>query len=175
MERPTSAPPTDIVVCLEPYADEGPRWVVAQAEAELVVRYGALDTGELGLTAAMFDPPNGAFLVARAGDAPPPVGGVGLRTVAPRTGQVRRLWVDPAWRGRGVGRALMGSLEMAARELGLSDLQLSTGNRQPEAVTLYEATGWERLHVDREGRPLPDWHIRFAKGVASHEGGAGGS
>ena len=115
-----------------------------------MVRYGTLDTGELGCAAAMFDPPQGAFLVAHAGDAGPPVGGVGLRTVARRTGQVRRLWVDPARQGRGIGRALMAALEVAARDLGLSDLQLSTGNRQPEAVALYEATGWERLHVDRE-------------------------
>src|SRR5271165_4817918 len=175
MQQPASSVPSEVVVRPEPYGDEGSRWVVAQAEQELVVRYGTLDTGELGLTSAMFDPPNGAFLVARAGDALPPVGGVGLRTVAPRTGQVRRLWVDPAWRGRGVGRALMAALEVAARDLGHTDLQLSTGNRQPEAVALYEATGWERLHMDREGRPLPDWHIRFAKGVASREGGADGS
>src|SRR5271163_3774113 len=80
MHRPAS----DIVLAREPYGDEGPRWVVAQAEAELEARYGDLDDGERGLTAAMFDPPAGAFLVARRGDAAgPPVGGVGLRAVAP--------------------------------------------------------------------------------------------
>jgi hypothetical protein len=40
---------------------------------------------------------------------------------------------------------------------------LATGDRQPEAVALYEGTGWERAHVDRDGRPLPVCHIRFAK------------
>ena len=47
----------------EPYESEGPQWVVAQAETELVARYGFLDDGELGLTADMFDPPAGRFLV----------------------------------------------------------------------------------------------------------------
>ncbi len=163
MQRPASALPSGVSVRPEPYDSDGPRWVVAQAEAELVARYGGLDAGERGLTAAMFDPPTGAFLVARAGAAGPPVGGVGLRAVDARTGQVRRLWVDPARRGRGIGRALMEALEDAARDLGLPDLQLATGDRQPEAVALYEATGWERLRVDTEGRPLPHWHIRFSK------------
>ncbi|MGD0748000.1 MAG: GNAT family N-acetyltransferase [Acidimicrobiales bacterium] len=181
MERPTSAPPTDIVVCLEPYDDEGPSWVVAQAEAEIVVRYGGLNAGELGLVAAMFDPPAGAFLVARAGEAGPPVGGVGVRTVLPDTGEIRRLWVDPAWRDRGVGRTLMGEVEAAARRLGLSALRLGTGDRQPEAVALYEATGWEQVFVDRHGRPVPPRHIRFRKditvsqGDGGHEGGTDGS
>ena len=68
----------------------------------------------------------------------------------------------------------MAALEVVARDLGLTDLQLSTGNRQPEAVALYEATGWERLHVDREGRPLPDWHFRFDKDVGADEEATGG-
>jgi GNAT superfamily N-acetyltransferase len=152
----------------EPYGAEGPQWVVARAEAELVARYGFLDDGELGLTAAMFDPPVGAFLVARrAAAAGPPVGGVGLRTVAPATGEVRRLWVDPAGRGQGVGRALMAALEQMAHDsLGLTALRLGTGDRQPEAVALYTATGWERVHLDADGGPLPVCRIRFMKHLA---------
>jgi GNAT superfamily N-acetyltransferase len=147
----------------EAYNGEGPSWVVGRAEAELVERYGGLDDSELGLTAAMFEPPDGIFLVARSVGAPQPVGGVGVRSVGPALGEVKRLWVDPAWRGRGVSRRLMNALEDAARDLGLTDLQLGTGERQPEAVGLYESAGWERLHVDADGRPLSVCHIRFAK------------
>ncbi|HEY6471854.1 MAG TPA: GNAT family N-acetyltransferase [Acidimicrobiales bacterium] len=161
MDRPTSA----ATLRIEPYGSEGPRWVVGRAEAELIARYGGLDDGELGLTAAMFDPPIGSFLVART-DGDPPGGGVGVRTVAEGVGEVGRLWVDPAWRGRGTGRALMIGLEDAARALGLSALVLSTGDRQPEAVALYESSGWERLRVDKEGEPLPAWHLRFSKIIA---------
>jgi GNAT superfamily N-acetyltransferase len=156
MPRPTSAPPPGVTIGREDYGSGGPRFVVARAEAELVERYGFLDAGEHGLTAAMFDPPTGAFLVGRAGDAGPPVGGVGLRAMGPDTGEVRRLWVDPAWRGRGVGRALMAALELAAADLGHMRLQLATGDRQPEAVALYEATGWARVDVEVCG-------IRFVK------------
>ena len=157
MPRPTSAPPT---IRREDYGSDGPRLVVARAEAELVARYGFLDAGERGLTAAMFDPPAGAFLVARTDAAGQPLGGVGLRTVAPGTGEVRRLWVEPAWRGRGVGRALMAALEDEARRLGQARLRLATGGRQPEAVALYVATGWARVD---DGRPVEVCGIRFVK------------
>jgi GNAT superfamily N-acetyltransferase len=164
MHRPASALPPGVALQREPYDDDGPQLVVAQSEAELVARYGFLDDGELGLTAAMFDPPAGAFLVARpAAAAGPPVGGVGVRAVAPGVGEVRRLWVDPDWRGKAIARALMAALEAAALDLGLITLRLATGDRQPEAVALYEATGWARVHVDDGGRPVPLCHIRFVK------------
>jgi GNAT superfamily N-acetyltransferase len=140
--------------------------VVAQAEAELVARYGRLDDGERGLTAAMFDHPAGVFLIARTESRTEPVGGAGLRIVARETGEVRRLWVDPAWRGRGIGRDLVAGLEDAALGLGLSVLRLETGDRQPEAVSLYQGLGWERVFVTPEGAPLPAGWIRFRKVVA---------
>ena len=149
----------------EPFGSEGPRWVVAQAEAELVARYGGLDAGELGLTAAMFDPPAGVFLIARTESRAEPVGGAGLRTVATDTGEVRRVWVDPAWRGRGIGRELMAGIEAAASELGLSVLRIETGDQQPEAVSLYQSLGWERIRLTPEGAPLPAGWIRFRKVV----------
>ncbi len=75
---------------------------------------------------------------------------------------MRRLWVDPARRGCGVGRALMDALEQAAADLGHTTLQLATGDRQPEAVALYEATGWERLAVDAD-TGIEVCAIRFVK------------
>jgi GNAT superfamily N-acetyltransferase len=163
--------PTDAIgVEPEPYESDGPRWLVAQAEAELIARYGGLAAGELGLTAAMFEPPQGSYVVARVDDrqatAPQrPVGGVGLRSLADGVGEVRRLWVDPSRRGRGVGRALMARLEGSALELGFEHLVLATGDRQPEAVQRYTATGWTRLSVDPAGRPLVAGWIRFAKAI----------
>jgi GNAT superfamily N-acetyltransferase len=162
MHRPTSA----LALHTEPYGSAGPRWVVGQAEAELISRYGALDAGEIGLTAAMFDPPAGAFLVARAEREAKPVGGVGVRAVAEGVGQVRRLWVDPCRRGGGIGRALMAGLEDEARAIGLLTLVLATGDRQPEAVALYENSGWARVSVDDDGTPLPAWLVRFTKSIS---------
>jgi GNAT superfamily N-acetyltransferase len=163
MDRPASAIPARLVLTREPSATEGPRWVVARAEAELVVRYGVLHDNERSLTVAMFDPPAGVFLVARReGAAGPPLGGVGLRAIhpdrTPAVGEVRRLWVDPDQRGQGIARRLMAGLEDAARDLGLLHLRLVTGDRQPEAIALYESTGWQLF--DRE---TPAYGFRFHK------------
>jgi GNAT superfamily N-acetyltransferase len=151
---------------IEPFDGDGPRWVVARAEAELADRYGSVADSERGLTASMFEAPAGAFLVARTGGGAPPVGGVGLRGLAGATAEVKRLWVDPAARGQGVGRALMGELEGTARQLGFTTLRLGTGYRQREAVALYAGSGWEGQRLDWEGRPIPVGWILFAKGLA---------
>jgi hypothetical protein len=59
----------------------------------------------------------------------------------------------------------MERLEGSALELGLEELVLATGDRQPEAVQLYRATGWTRLYVDPEGKPLAAGWIRFVKAI----------
>ncbi len=176
MDRDTFARPAGVALRAEPATDPGPRWVVARAEQELVTRYGTLHASEQDLRAAAFDPPAGVFLVARGvvemsapSPGTDPVGGVGLRRLDGTTGEVKRLWVDPDWRGRGVGRALMAALEDAALGLGLTELELGTGDRQPEAVSLYANAGWERRVADRTGRPLPEWHIRFTRRLRSQD------
>jgi GNAT superfamily N-acetyltransferase len=157
-----------LVLAQEPYGDDGPQWVVAQAEAEAVLRYGNLDGDEKGLTAAMFNPPHGAFVVARRGTAAGPnLGGVGLRAIDSGVGQIRRLWVDPGQRGQGIARALMAGVEDTARALRLTDLRLGTGDMQPEAVALYGSSGWERVLVGPDGRPVPPRHIWFSKQLSS--------
>lgn len=158
-----------VVIAVEPFDSEAARWVVGRAEAELEERYGFIDEGEYGLVAAEFDPPAGAFLLARPRAGAPPVGGVGLRRIATEsaesgaTGEVKRLWVHADWRGRGVGSALMDELEAAARGLGVTHLRLETGERQPEAVSLYAAAGWHRQDEAWDGGPIHCGSIHFSK------------
>lgn len=82
---------------------------------------------------------NTQFLVARAGRAP--VGCVALVDEG-RYGEVKRLYVESALRGQGVGRALMDALEGAARDIGLGLLRLETGAALAAAVGLYRAMGY---------------------------------
>ena len=56
--------------------------------------------------------------------------------------EVKRVIVTIAARGRGVGRALMNELEAIARAAGRPRLILQTGDRQPDAVHLYETLGY---------------------------------
>jgi GNAT superfamily N-acetyltransferase len=61
--------------------------------------------------------------------------------------EVKRLFVDSAARGRGIGRRIMADLESAARDAGIRRLILQTGDRQPGAVALYEGTGYARTEI----------------------------
>lgn len=79
------------------------------------------------------------FLVARLDGAP--VGCVALVDEG-RYGEVKRLYVDAAARGAGVGRALMEALEAAARDIGLGWLRLETGEALAAAVRLYRSMGY---------------------------------
>ena len=60
-------------------------------------------------------------------------------------GEIKRVYVVPEARGRGLSRLLMSTLVDLARDLGYTYLQLETGDVQPEAIGLYESSGWARV------------------------------
>ena len=59
-------------------------------------------------------------------------------------GEIKRLYVRPEWRGRGIAEALMDRLEADAGDLGLGVVRLETGSRLAAAVRLYERRGYDR-------------------------------
>jgi GNAT superfamily N-acetyltransferase len=155
----------EVTIGPEPFDAAGCRWVVARAEAELEERYGFVAPTERGLTGAEFDPPTGAFLVARSINDQTPVGGVGLRRIREGTAEVKRLWVLPEHRRAGIAAALMGEIEDVARRLGYATLRLETGSGQPEAVALYDRFGWLRTDAEWDGTPVHPGSIRFTKAL----------
>lgn len=58
--------------------------------------------------------------------------------------EVKRMYVRPAHRGQGVAAAVLTGLEQWARELGYTACVLETGKKQPEAIRLYEKSGYAR-------------------------------
>jgi putative acetyltransferase len=59
--------------------------------------------------------------------------------------ELKRMFVRPERRGRGAAKAILAELVAWARELGFSRIILETGKRQPEAIALYEKTGFTRI------------------------------
>lgn len=59
--------------------------------------------------------------------------------------EVKRVIVHPDHRRRNLARALLDALAGVAAQLGVSEIVLQTGNRQPAAIALYENSGWERI------------------------------
>ena len=96
------------------------------------------------------EPPGGTFLVAMEDDVPVACGG--LRTLAPGVGEVKRMYVVPSARRRGHARRLLEALERCARELGHERVRLDTNAAQPEALLLYEASGYGEI-ADYNGSP----------------------
>lgn len=90
-----------------------------------------------------FDPPGGLFLVAyRDGE---PVGCGGFQRYDDASAELNNMYVAPAVRGTGVGRAILDALLAGARQAGYAAVRLETGNLQHAAIALYERSGFELI------------------------------
>lgn len=93
--------------------------------------------------AAELGPPSGALLVGWSDGEPVCVGGV--KRLDERACEIKRMYVAPPVRGRGVARALLHELEATARRLGYELARLDTGPRQQGARGLYESDGYAEI------------------------------
>ena len=82
----------------------------------------------------------GAFAIARVDGRA--VGCGAVRPLQPGFGEIKKMYVEPEMRGRGIARAILATLEGAARNLGFATIRLETGTKQPEAIRLYESSGY---------------------------------
>lgn len=71
-----------------------------------------------------------------------PVGCGAIRELTPEAMEVKRMYVLPELRGKGIATAVLGELETWSRELGYVKCVLETGKRQPEAIGLYKKSGY---------------------------------
>jgi GNAT superfamily N-acetyltransferase len=126
------------------YTDDVAAVLLAAAIAELAVRYDHPSGDDTPIEAAEFEPPNGAFLVAWLDGRP--VGCGGWRSHGgDEAAEIKRMYVAPDARGRGVAMALLRALEDSARQAGRKRMVLETGDRQPEAIALYGKAGYDRI------------------------------
>ncbi|MXX89661.1 MAG: GNAT family N-acetyltransferase [Boseongicola sp. SB0677_bin_26] len=64
---------------------------------------------------------------------------------SPRYGEIKRMYVNPEFRGRGIGGALLDALESSLISRGIVIARLETGVLQPDALALYERHGYVRI------------------------------
>ncbi|MEW2380140.1 GNAT family N-acetyltransferase [Micromonospora sp. NPDC047812] len=86
----------------------------------------------------------------------------GIQALDAGTGEVKRMYVRPAYRGRGIARQLLTALEELAFQQGYGELRLETGTYLPAAIGLYTSSGYEPIPVYGEyvGNP---YSVCFAK------------
>jgi ribosomal protein S18 acetylase RimI-like enzyme len=94
---------------------------------------------EIAAIETLYAPPRGALLLLRRGGEP--VGCVGLRQLG-NDAEMKRLYVIPAARRHGAGRALVEAICDKARELGYRRIFLDTLPSMVEAQTLYCSIGF---------------------------------
>jgi ribosomal protein S18 acetylase RimI-like enzyme len=98
---------------------------------------------ELTKLETMYGPPRGALLLARSGGAH--VGCVGLRDLGGDVAEMKRLYVQPGSRGRGLGHALAGEVIRAARSMGYRAIRLDTIPRLAAAERMYRTLGFRDI------------------------------
>jgi GNAT superfamily N-acetyltransferase len=124
----------------DPHGEDATR-LSALLSAELGARYGG--EGEGGYHPDQVCVPGAVFVIARLDGRP--VGCGALRPLTAEVGEIKRMYVDPTVRGRGISRRILQELEDRGRRFGYARLRLEAGTMQVEALRLYESSGYYHI------------------------------
>jgi len=140
------------------------RGLIAALNAELSGAYAEPGANHFALDPTEVAPGRGAFLVVCLDGKP--VGCGALRLLDDETGELKRMYVAPELRGRGLGRRLVAALEAEALALGARRLVLETGVRQTQALALYRNTGFHPIPLYGEYCLSPATSVCLGKELA---------
>jgi GNAT superfamily N-acetyltransferase len=143
-------------VTVRPEALDGPRSreLIALLNSELSARYPEQGANHFRLDPDEVAPGRGIFLIAYVRCEPVACGA--LRRLDAKTGEIKRMYVREGFRGRGLSKTILEALEAQAGTLAIERLVLETGERQVEALSLYEKAGYRPIprFGEYEGSPL---------------------
>ncbi|GAA2625530.1 hypothetical protein GCM10010399_66220 [Dactylosporangium fulvum] len=128
----------EVRVVRRPTADPAVVELVAAATAEIANRYGSAEARRFPVD------PDAKFVLATVDGVAAGCGAI--QPLDDQTAEIKRMYVRPAHRGIGIARRILAALEDLAVGSHYPVVRLETGARQPEAISLYESTGY---------RPIP--------------------
>ncbi|EON22277.1 GCN5-related N-acetyltransferase [Nocardioides sp. CF8] len=131
-----------------PIGDPDAQALIEEVQEVYVLRYGGRD--ESPIDHAEFVAPHGAFFVGHLEGRPVVSGAWRRRTDVElggttNTAEIKRMYVAPAARGLGLARRMLAHLEDTAQQAGVAAMVLETGSKQPEAIALYESSGYSAI------------------------------
>lgn len=135
-------------ITLQPYRLSDLSELTARQQAEMAAYYGGRGGSGAAPRDEEFVPPDGIFLAALQDGEMVGCGGICRHPEDDDVAEIRRMYVDPALRGQGIGARILEALEQQAVELGYRAVRLETGSEQREAIRLYERAGFT---------PAPCW------------------
>jgi putative acetyltransferase len=131
-----------ITICFEPPTSHDAQNLIRQLDEDLLRRYPALQQTH-GLHPQDAIDPDFTFVIARIDSSA--VGCGALRRIEPGICEIKRMFVLPDFRRRGIARRILEALESRARELRETSVLLETGIGQPEAIELYKSAGYHEI------------------------------
>ncbi len=144
----------NVTVIAEGYHAEAAQYLIGMLDNDLTHRYPGrvLNTAQ----ASEFEHEKSTFVIARNDGVP--IGCGGLVYIDDDTCEVKRMFVEPYSRGRGVAKMILLELEKHAKANGFTTIQLETGQHQPEAIIMYEHNGYTRIPCFRQYKDNPHSH-----------------
>ncbi|MGG7308506.1 GNAT family N-acetyltransferase [Curtobacterium sp. AB451] len=160
------------MITIERVPWEDPRGVALRArmDEEMHERYGSSNGDEDPAVTAerdralAVDPATIITSILALDDDGEPLGHIAVRRLGGEV-ELKRLIVLAAARGKGAATALLAEGERVGRESGAARLILQTGDKQPEAVALYEKTGWSPIPVYEPYAATMPWSFCFEKAL----------
>lgn len=113
------------------------------------------DMADLG----KFMPPDGRLLLAQSNNFP--TGCVCLKKLGPSIGEVKRLYVRPAFRGKGIGKMLVGKLIEESKQIGYAFVRLDSTRYMVNAHALYRSFGFQEREPYPESEIPEEYHAHW--------------
>lgn len=129
------------------------RLLIEELDVELRSRY-ATSSVVHGLNTDDFIAAGGRFFISKIDEDY--VGCGALRPIDRSSIEIKRMFVRKAFRGRGFSRCMINHLESLALDLGYSQILVETGDRQPEALSLFRSNGY--CQIEPFGEYVGDPH-----------------
>jgi putative acetyltransferase len=125
--------------------------IIARLDREILAIYPGQPVH--GIDAAEFERTGGYFIVAKESAV---IGCGAFRAIDRGRAEIKRMFVAPEARRRGVARSILRHLEAEIRRRGFSTIVLETGSGQPAAIGLYESEGFVPIPAYGEfvGNPI---------------------